>query len=72
MIHKLTGTRTILRISGVLAVVAIMATLSGCGLFQKMLTSMNIHPELAERGEKFPGSYKCGHCHIDIYKEWEG
>ncbi|MBT6045900.1 MAG: hypothetical protein HOG49_03670 [Candidatus Scalindua sp.] len=37
-----------------------------------MLTSMNIHPELAERGEKFPGSYKCGHCHIDIYKEWEG
>ncbi len=72
MIHKLSGTRTILRISGVLAVVAIMAALSGCGLFQKMLTSMNIHPELAERGKKFPGSHKCGHCHIDIYKEWEG
>ena len=72
MKHELPTTRTILRISGVLAVVAIMAALSGCGLFQKMLTSMNIHPELAERGEKFPGSHKCGHCHIDIYKEWEG
>ncbi len=72
MIHKLQGTRTILRISAVLAVVAILAVSSGCGLFQKMLTSMNIHPELAERGENFPGSQKCGHCHIDIYKEWAG
>ena len=70
MIYKLPSTKTILCISGVLVIVAIMAASSGCGLFQKMLTSMNIHPELAERGEKFPGSEKCGYCHIDIYKEW--
>jgi nitrate/TMAO reductase-like tetraheme cytochrome c subunit len=50
--------------------VVIMAVSSGCGLFQKMLTSMNIHPELVKRDEEFPGSQKCGHCHIDIYKEW--
>ena len=72
MIHKHHGTMSFQRISGLLIVIVFMATSSGCGLFQKMLTSMNIHPELAERGEKFPGSQKCGHCHIDIYKEWTG
>ena len=72
MIHKHHDAKTFLSISGILAIVAIVTIASGCGLFQKMLTTMNIHPELAERGEKFPGSEKCGHCHIDIYKEWTG
>lgn len=29
------------------------------------------YPELVERGERAPGSEKCGECHIDIYKEWK-
>ncbi len=70
MIHKHHSIKSFLRISCVLIVVGIMAASSGCGLFQKMLTSMDMHPELVERSEKFPGSHKCGHCHIDIYKEW--
>jgi hypothetical protein len=32
--------------------------------------TMNLHPELVKRGEEFPGSKKCGDCHIDIYNEW--
>jgi len=65
-------TMSLLRMPCVLAVVAIMAAASGCSLFQKMLTSMDMHPELVERGEKFSGSHKCGDCHVDIYKEWAG
>jgi hypothetical protein len=72
MTHKHHITKTFLRISCLLAMIAIMAASSGCGLFQKMLTSMNIHPELVKRDEEFPGSHKCGDCHIDIYKEWAG
>ena len=37
-------------------------TFAGC--------TMNLHPELVKRGEGFPGSEKCGDCHIDIYDEW--
>ncbi len=72
MIHKHHSIKTFLRISGLLIVVGIMMASFGCGLFQKMLTSMDMHPELVERSEAFPGSQKCGHCHIDIYKEWTG
>lgn len=31
---------------------------------------MNIYPELVKRGVEFPGSERCGDCHIEIYKEW--
>ncbi|MDR4499259.1 MAG: cytochrome c family protein [Candidatus Scalindua sp.] len=31
---------------------------------------MNMYPELVKRGIDFPGSKRCGDCHIDIYKEW--
>jgi nitrate/TMAO reductase-like tetraheme cytochrome c subunit len=31
---------------------------------------MNIYPELVKRGVEFPGSERCGDCHISIYKEW--
>ncbi|MDR4506294.1 MAG: cytochrome c family protein [Candidatus Scalindua sp.] len=31
---------------------------------------MNIYPELVKRGAAFPGSERCGDCHIAIYKEW--
>ena len=34
--------------------------------------TMNLHPELVTRGVDFPGSKKCGDCHIDIYNEWAG
>jgi len=34
-----------------------MVASSGCGLFQKMLTSMDMHPELVKRDEEFPGSH---------------
>ncbi|MCR4343831.1 MAG: hypothetical protein NUV44_03610 [Candidatus Scalindua sp.] len=59
-------------IFSIAAIIVITTISSGCGLFQKMLTSMNMHPELVERGEEFPGSHKCGDCHIDIYREWAG
>ena len=29
-----------------------------------------MYPELVKRGKEFPGSKRCGDCHIDIYKEW--
>ena len=70
MIHKFPCTKTSLRIFVIAAIIIITAISPGCGLFQKMLTSMNIHPELVERSDEFPGSHKCGDCHIDIYKEW--
>ncbi|MBO1223175.1 MAG: hypothetical protein JYX80_01985 [Candidatus Scalindua sediminis] len=41
-----------------------MLLLTGC--------TMNLHPELVKRSEEFPGSKKCGECHIDIYNEWAG
>jgi len=44
--------------------IAIVAIPSGCKLIE------SLHPELAKRGEEFPGSKKCGDCHIDIYNEW--
>ncbi len=44
--------------------IAIMTILSGCKLIE------SLHPELVQRGEGFPGSKKCGDCHIDIYNEW--
>ncbi len=57
-------------IFGVAVLIIITAISSGCGLFQKMLTSMNMHPELVKRSEDFPGSAVCGDCHVDIYIEW--
>jgi hypothetical protein len=60
------------RIFGIAIIIIIMTFLSGCGLFQKMLTSMNIHPELVKRGEESHGSVACGECHVDIYIEWLG
>ena len=44
--------------------IAIIAIPSGCKLIE------GLHPELVRRGEEFPGSKKCGECHIDIYNEW--
>ena len=64
MIHNHPDTKTFLRISAVLVVVAIIFILSGCKLIA------NLHPELVERGEDSPGSKECSHCHIDIYNEW--
>jgi hypothetical protein len=46
------------------AVITIMAITSSCKFIE------NLHPELAKRGAEFPGSHKCGECHIDIYNEW--
>lgn len=51
-------------------VIIIAFLFSGCGLNQKLSREMNLHPELVKRGEEFPGSKKCGDCHIDIYNEW--
>ncbi|KHE93569.1 MAG: putative heme protein, partial [Candidatus Scalindua brodae] len=70
MINKLPHIKAFLHIFGIAAIVIITAISPGCGLFQKMLTSMDMHPELVKRSEEFPGSHKCGDCHIDIYKEW--
>jgi len=47
-----------------LVIVAVIFMSSGCKLIE------NLHPELAQRGEEFPGSKECGDCHIDIYIEW--
>ncbi len=60
----------IFRLLGIAVIMIFTTTSSGCGLFQKMLTSMNMHPELVERSENFPGSAVCGECHVDIYVEW--
>ncbi len=54
MINKSLGIQIILIVA--------MLLLAGC--------TMNIHPELVTRGEGFPGSKKCGDCHVDIYNEW--
>lgn len=70
MVYNHSGTQPFLRIFGVWFIIIIMAISSGCGLFQKILTSMNMHPELVKRGGEFPGSHKCGDCHVDIYNEW--
>ncbi len=64
MIYKHPGTKSSLRISGMLIVIAILAISSGCKLIE------NLHPELVKRGDEFPGSKECGDCHIDIYNEW--
>jgi hypothetical protein len=63
---------SISHILGISVIIIITTISSGCGLFQEMLTSMNMHPELVKRGEEFPGSIACGDCHVDIYIEWLG
>jgi hypothetical protein len=47
-----------------LSIAAILFISAGCKLIE------NLHPELAQRGEEFPGSKECSECHIDIYNEW--
>jgi len=64
MKHNISGTKTFLRISAILSIVAILFISAGCKLIE------NLHPELVQRGEEFPGSKECSECHIDIYKEW--
>lgn len=36
------------------------------------LSSGCSHPELVERGDRAPEAKKCGECHIEIHKEWQG
>ena len=64
------STTSLFRIFAIALIIIITTISSGCGLFQKMLTSMNIHPELVKRGDESPGSVACGGCHVDIYIEW--
>ena len=62
--HKHPGTKTYLRISAIMSIAAILFISAGCKLIE------NLHPELVQRGEEFPGSKECSKCHIDIYNEW--
>jgi len=64
MKHKHHNAKTFLRLSAILSIVAILFISEGCKLIE------NLHPELVQRGEEFPGSKECSECHIDIYKEW--
>ena len=64
MKHKHSGTKTFLRFSAILSIAAILFISAGCKLIE------NLHPELVQRGEEFPGSKECSKCHIDIYNEW--
>ena len=64
MKHKYSGTKAFLRLSAMLSITAILFISAGCKLIE------NLHPELAQRGEEFPGSKECSECHIDIYNEW--
>lgn len=66
MIYKHSGTKFLSYVFSMVIVIAVIAMLSGCKLIE------NLHPELAKRGEEFPGSKECGDCHIDIYNEWVG
>ncbi len=72
MVYKYTSSTSIFHILGAVFIIIVMTISPGCGLFQKILTSMNMHPELVKRGEEFPGSVACGDCHVDIYIEWLG
>lgn len=56
MVSRLFGTK--------ISLIVTIFLITGC--------TMNLHPELVKRGEEFPGSKKCGDCHIDIYNEWVG
>ena len=64
MKHRHHSAKTFLRLSAILSIVAILFISAGCKLIE------NLHPELVQRGEEFPGSKECSECHIDIYNEW--
>ena len=64
MIYKHPGTKPFSCAISMVIVIAVMAISSGCKLIE------NLHPELVKRGAEFPGSHKCGDCHVDIYNEW--
>jgi len=70
MVYKYSYAKIFLRIAGTVVTVFSLSITSGCGLFQKFLTSMNMYPELVIRSAEFSGSHKCGECHVDIYNEW--
>ena len=63
MVYKHPGTKPFSCVISMVIVIAIMAISSGCII-------ENLHPELVKRGAEFPGSHKCGDCHVDIYNEW--
>ena len=64
MIHTHPGKKSFSYVFSMVVLIAIIAIPSGCKLIE------GLHPELVRRGEEFPGSKKCGECHIDIYNEW--